>query len=110
MVKVVSARDGAALYFSRSPIPFERDATGEFDKTLYWRHIGVYAYRRSFLERMVEAPPSQLELAESLEQLRALNIGAQIKVIATDHAPVGVDTEDDLARMKEMVTRMKGNV
>ena len=89
VVKVVTALDGRALYFSRSPIPFFRNAV---DGLPVLRHKGIYAYSRSFLERFVSWPPSPLELAESLEQLRALENGASIMVIQTDDTSPGVDT------------------
>ena len=96
VVKVVVNGDGAALYFSRSAIPFQREPGGV--PPAYLRHIGLYAYRRSFLERFVAAEPSALEQAEQLEQLRALHIGARIKVIEVDEPGMGIDTPDDVAR------------
>ena len=89
VVKVVTALDGRALYFSRSPLPFFRNAV---DGLPVLRHKGIYAYSRSFLERFVTWPPSPLEKAESLEQLRALENGASIKVLRTDDTSPGVDT------------------
>ncbi|NWK54037.1 3-deoxy-manno-octulosonate cytidylyltransferase [Verrucomicrobiaceae bacterium N1E253] len=89
VVKVVLALNGDALYFSRSAIPFQRSKSPEL--TLY-RHKGIYAYRRDFLEQFVSWPPSPLELAESLEQLRALENNARIKVLITDDESPGVDT------------------
>jgi 3-deoxy-manno-octulosonate cytidylyltransferase (CMP-KDO synthetase) len=89
VVKVVTALDGRALYFSRSPLPFFRNAVPGLPVL---RHKGIYAYSRSFIERFVTWPPSPLERAESLEQLRALENGASIKVILTDDTSPGVDT------------------
>lgn len=89
VVKVVTALDGRALYFSRSPLPFFRNAV---EGLPVLRHKGIYAYSRSFLERFVTWPPSPLEKAESLEQLRALENGASIKVLRTDDTSPGVDT------------------
>ncbi len=89
VVKVVLRHDGDALYFSRSPLPYKRSESP--DLKLY-RHKGIYAYRRDFLENFVTWKPSPLELAESLEQLRALENGARIKVIITDDESGGVDT------------------
>lgn len=89
VVKVVTALDGRALYFSRSPLPFFRNPVAGLP---VFRHKGIYAYQRSFLERFVTWPPSPLELAESLEQLRALENGATIKVITTTDTSPGVDT------------------
>lgn len=95
IVKVVTAASGNAIYFSRSPIPFNRDSR-EVD---YYKHIGVYAYKSEFLKKYVEMPQSSLELAESLEQLRALENGATIKVIETDCELISVDTPEDLNRV-----------
>lgn len=97
IVKVVFARDGRALYFSRHAIPFIRNAAPGGDRDLFWRHVGIYLYRRRFLARLVAEPPCPLERAEALEQLRALHIGARIKVVATDHCGVGVDVPADVA-------------
>ncbi|MEI6211995.1 MAG: 3-deoxy-manno-octulosonate cytidylyltransferase [bacterium] len=96
VVKVVVSREGAALYFSRLPIPCRRDGQPDLTSGLYLRHIGIYAYRGAFLKRLVREPPCPLEQAESLEQLRAMYIGGQIGVILTDHAGVGVDTPEDV--------------
>jgi 3-deoxy-manno-octulosonate cytidylyltransferase (CMP-KDO synthetase) len=89
VVKVVTALNGRALYFSRSPLPFFRNPVPGL---AVLRHKGIYAYRRSFLERFVTWPPSPLEIAESLEQLRALENSASILVLSTSDASPGVDT------------------
>ncbi len=89
LVKVVTALDGRALYFSRSPLPFFRNPVPGLPVL---RHKGIYAYSRGFLERFVAWPPSPLETAESLEQLRALENGASIKVLLTNDTSPGVDT------------------
>jgi 3-deoxy-manno-octulosonate cytidylyltransferase (CMP-KDO synthetase) len=89
VVKVVLSRNGRALYFSRSPLPYFRNAV---DGLAVLRHKGIYAYTRAFLEKFVTWPPSPLEQAESLEQLRALENGASILVLETDDASPGVDT------------------
>ena len=89
-VKVVTARDGRALYFSRSPIPYHRDGGTECQK-----HLGLYAYRKSALQRFAALPPSPLECAERLEQLRLLENGIAIYVEQTDLDTIGVDTEED---------------
>ncbi|MEN8174740.1 MAG: 3-deoxy-manno-octulosonate cytidylyltransferase [Pseudomonadota bacterium] len=108
-VKVVADASGFALYFSRAPIPWHRD---EFvidhehlpGSTPFLRHVGLYAYRAGFLQRFVQWPPAQLELAESLEQLRALAYGEKIHVGVADQPPGhGVDTADDLARVELML-------
>jgi 3-deoxy-manno-octulosonate cytidylyltransferase (CMP-KDO synthetase) len=97
-VKVVTAADGRALYFSRAAIPFHRDAADTVPQ--YWKHIGLYAYRKRALDLFPTLPPSGLERAERLEQLRFLENGLAIYVEATEHDTIGVDTEDDL-RMVE---------
>ncbi|MGH7349394.1 MAG: 3-deoxy-manno-octulosonate cytidylyltransferase [Candidatus Rokuibacteriota bacterium] len=91
--KVVTNVHGDALYFSRLPIPFDRDGKGG---VTYWKHIGLYAYRRAVLETYHALPPSSLERAEQLEQLRLLEAGIPIRVIETDQPTIGVDTEEDL--------------
>ena len=96
VVKVVMAHDGNALYFSRLPIPCRRDGEPDLTARLYWRHLGIYAYRGAFLKRLVSEPPCALEKTESLEQLRALHIGGRIAVIPTEHAGVGVDTPEEV--------------
>jgi 3-deoxy-manno-octulosonate cytidylyltransferase (CMP-KDO synthetase) len=97
-VKVVTDTDGRALYFSRAAIPYHRDATDPVPQ--YWKHIGLYAYRRRALNLFPTLPPSGLERAERLEQLRFLENGIAIYVEATEFDTIGVDTEDDL-RMAE---------
>lgn len=91
--KVVTNVHGDALYFSRLPIPCDRDGKGGI---VYWKHIGLYAYRRVCLETFHRLAPSSLELAEQLEQLRLLEAGIPIRVLETDEQTIGVDTEDDL--------------
>ncbi len=103
VVKVVMALDGRALYFSRSPLPFFRNPV---EGLKVFRHKGIYAYRRSFLERFVAWPPSPLELAESLEQLRALENGATIKVILTADTSPGVDTPEQAREVERMLKVM----
>ncbi len=99
-VKVVTAIDGRALYFSRATIPFDRDGRGE---AAYWKHLGLYAYRRTALERFAALAPSALELSERLEQLRLLENGISIYVAETAHDTIGVDTEDDLRRVETIL-------
>ena len=96
-VKVVVDTGNRALYFSRSPIPFDRDGSCQTAKGPgYLRHIGIYAYYNSFLQKFVSLPTSWLENMEKLEQLRALENGYGIGVAVVDHAPLDVDTEHDL--------------
>ena len=106
VVKVVRARDGAALYFSRATIPFVRDTAGGVAAGLHWRHIGIYAYRRAFLERLVQEPPCVLEQTEKLEQLRALWLGCRMKVLETNDVGLGVDTPEDVARAEQALRKM----
>jgi 3-deoxy-manno-octulosonate cytidylyltransferase (CMP-KDO synthetase) len=99
-VKVVTDLNGRALYFSRSTIPFDRDKTGGIG---YFKHLGFYAYRKAALDRFCNLPESKLEAAERLEQLRFLDNGIDIYVAETPFNTVGVDTEEDLRRVEEMV-------
>lgn len=100
VVKLVRARDGRALYFSRSPLPFFRQAV---EGLPVLRHKGIYAYRRDFLERFVGWPPSPLEQAECLEQLRALENGAAIQVILTGDTSPGVDTPEQAREIERLL-------
>jgi 3-deoxy-manno-octulosonate cytidylyltransferase (CMP-KDO synthetase) len=99
VVKVVCGADGNALYFSRSPIPHMRD--GGMPKQAL-RHIGVYAYRRDFLLKFAALPEGVLERVEKLEQLRALEHGYTIRVVASVKPSLEVDTEADLARARDV--------
>jgi 3-deoxy-manno-octulosonate cytidylyltransferase (CMP-KDO synthetase) len=99
-VKVVTDLNGRALYFSRSTIPFDRDKTGV---VTYFKHLGFYAYRKAALDKFCNLPESKLEAAERLEQLRFLDNGIDIYVAETPFNTVGVDTEEDLRRVEEMV-------
>jgi 3-deoxy-manno-octulosonate cytidylyltransferase (CMP-KDO synthetase) len=101
VVKVAIALDGRALYFSRSPLPFFRNPV---EGLPVLRHKGIYAYKRSFLERFVTWPPSPLEKAESLEQLRALENGASIKVLITSDTSPGVDTPEQAREIERLLT------
>ena len=100
-VKVVTAADGRALYFSRSTIPFDRDGSG----TRYFKHLGLYAYRKVALDVFMTLPESTLEKSERLEQLRFLENGIPIYVGETPFDSVGVDTEEDLQRAAEILSR-----
>jgi 3-deoxy-manno-octulosonate cytidylyltransferase (CMP-KDO synthetase) len=99
-VKVVTALDGRALYFSRATIPFDRDATGF---TGYRKHLGIYAYRKAALERFAALPPSPLEKLERLEQLRLLENGISLYVADAPRDTIGVDTEEDLVRAEAVL-------
>jgi 3-deoxy-manno-octulosonate cytidylyltransferase (CMP-KDO synthetase) len=107
VVKVVSAADGRALYFSRSPIPHDRDGARAADEPLGWRHIGMYAYRREVLLRLATLSPTPLERLERLEQLRALEHGIAIGVVewAAAEPVIEVDTVEDLARAERAMGR-----
>lgn len=99
-VKVVTALDGRALYFSRATIPFDRDGVGFAG---YKKHLGIYAYRKSALERFAALPPGTLERLERLEQLRLLENGLTLYVADAPCDTIGVDTEEDLARAEELL-------
>ena len=108
VVKVVVDADGNALYFSRSPIPYVRESRAASEDAVYeetpvFKHLGLYAYRRSFLLAFARLQPTPLELAESLEQLRALEHGFRIRTVETEHDSIGVDTPEDLERARRLV-------
>jgi 3-deoxy-manno-octulosonate cytidylyltransferase (CMP-KDO synthetase) len=99
VVKIVTDLNGQALYFSRSPIPHNRSIPVDeqtFPNPTCWQHIGIYGYHRSFLQRLPELQPGELEKIESLEQLRWLENGYAITVIDSDHHGHGIDTPEDL--------------
>lgn len=107
-VKVVFAKDGHALYFSRAPIPWARDEFANPDlpppSSQWWRHIGIYAYRAGFLKDFVQWPQGSLEQLEKLEQLRAMENGVAIHVAeACAPIPGGVDTREDLERVRRLL-------
>ncbi len=101
VVKVVVDRGGYALYFSRAPIPYVRDPRGGWPPM--YRHIGLYAYRRSALLVLASLEPTPLEAAESLEQLRALEHGIRIRAIETPYDSFGVDTPEDLEQVRRLL-------
>ena len=122
VVKVVTDRDGFALYFSRSPIPFIREGArgrgqGAGDHAMglptphaprptpptYFKHLGIYGYQRPFLLQFPHLEPTPLEQSEQLEQLRALEHGYRIKLLETPHDTIGVDTPADLARVEQLL-------
>ncbi len=105
-VKVVTALDGRALYFSRATIPFDRDQVGF---TSYRKHLGIYAYRKAALDGFAALPPSPLEKLERLEQLRLLENGIAIYVAEAPRDTIGVDTEEDLERAEALLKKSFGN-
>jgi 3-deoxy-manno-octulosonate cytidylyltransferase (CMP-KDO synthetase) len=107
VVKVVRDKHGFALYFSRAPVPFLRDHFAQrpevFIAHQHFRHIGIYAYRAAYLQHCTQLPPCALELGEALEQLRILHDGGKIYVAeAVVDAGIGVDTPEDLARVRAL--------
>jgi 3-deoxy-manno-octulosonate cytidylyltransferase (CMP-KDO synthetase) len=102
VVKVVLDGGGHALYFSRSRIPFPRNPPQDI---LYYRHKGIYGYRRDFLFEFVSWPPSSLEITEGLEQLRALENGARIRVVLTDDTSPGIDTPEQAAILEAFLSQ-----
>ncbi|RPI79389.1 MAG: 3-deoxy-manno-octulosonate cytidylyltransferase [Desulfobacteraceae bacterium] len=101
-VKVVTDKHDFALYFSRSPIPYYREKSDEY---FYYKHLGMYAYRLHFLKTFTSLPVSTLESAEKLEQLRALENGFKIKVVATAFDSIEVDTPGDIAKVEAWLQR-----
>ena len=107
-VMVVLSQLGRALYFSRSPMPYPRDRAGAVDEAWLaanpcFKHLGLYAYQAEFLERFTKLPPGRLEQVEKLEQLRALENGAEIAVGLTDDPSVGVDTLEDADKFERLL-------
>ena len=107
VVKAVIDNKGFALYFSRATIPFDRDQRSKKPK-VYYKHLGIYAYRKSFLMDFNNLPASKLEQTEKLEQLRILEAGYKIKVIETDQDSIGVDTKEDLLKVKRILEAKDG--
>jgi 3-deoxy-manno-octulosonate cytidylyltransferase (CMP-KDO synthetase) len=100
VTKVVVDRDGYALYFSRAPIPFTRDGS---PAAWAWRQVGLYVYRGDCLLQLASLPPTELERSEALEQLRALEHGIRILAVETNHDSIGVDTPEDLDRVRRLM-------
>jgi 3-deoxy-manno-octulosonate cytidylyltransferase (CMP-KDO synthetase) len=112
VVKVVSDPKGNVLYFSRSPLPFFRDKWNDLKddaftsgKLLCYKHVGLYVYKREFLPLFAALPPSYLEMAEKLEQLRVLENGYRIRIVETEFESIGVDTPGDL---EKVLSRLRG--
>ncbi len=103
-VKTVFDRNNHALYFSRSPVPFQRNPDENISPT-YYKHLGFYAYRKGFLLTFVALPEGEWERFEKLEQLRALEYGYTIKVVLTEYDSIEVDTPEDLLRVEEFLAK-----
>lgn len=104
IVKVVQDKDGNALYFSRTPIPYDRDGQ---KNVKYYKHIGIYGYKKDFLKDYVQMPRTPLEIAENLEQLRALENSYRIKVKETTYDSIGVDTPDDILKIEKEIQQVR---
>jgi 3-deoxy-manno-octulosonate cytidylyltransferase (CMP-KDO synthetase) len=106
VVKVVRRTDSAALYFSRHPIPYQRDVAADrwLDCGEYWGHVGIFGFTQAALRRYAAATPGALESAENLEQLRFLEIGVPIITVPVSFAPLRVDSDDDLARARGQIS------
>lgn len=102
-VKVITDKKGYALYFSRSVIPYPR----KLDIQNYYKHVGIYGYKRDFVVEYAKMEPTPLELSESLEQLRALENGYRIKVMETPYKIIGVDTQEELEKVREYIKNKK---
>jgi 3-deoxy-manno-octulosonate cytidylyltransferase (CMP-KDO synthetase) len=104
-VKVVMDQHNNALYFSRFPIPYSRDNAKQAGFRGVLKHIGMYGYRKSFLKTFCAAPQAEIEKAESLEQLRALHLGAKIRVVPVQERSFGVDAPEDLKKVEEILKK-----
>ena len=98
IVKVVRDKDNNALYFSRYPIPFNRDKRNDIR---YFKHIGIYGYKKDFLKKYIQTEKTPLEMAENLEQLRVLESGHKIRVKETIYDSIGVDTQEDILKVEK---------
>lgn len=103
--KIVLNNRSEAIYFSRLPIPYSRGTKG-ITQNISLKHVGIYAYRKSFLKKFCQQKPTELELAEGLEQLRALYLGARIKVVETDLDSWGVDTPEDVLKVENKLKEL----
>lgn len=103
IVKVLSNQKGDALYFSRFEIPYSRQKITSIQDSVSQRHIGMYAFRKNFLKDFCTHPQSPIEVAESLEQLRALDMGAKIKVVKTNYDCIGVDHPEDIEKVERIL-------
>lgn len=110
VVKVVFDYKNFALYFSRSPIPFVRDAENEkeiFERADFYKHVGLYVYRKEYLLRFTQLAPTDLERWEKLEQLRMLENGFKIKIVETEYDSFSVDTPEDLEKARKIYSKLK---
>jgi len=107
IVKVVTDKNGWALFFSRSPIPFYRDPGFE---PIFYKHLGFYAQRLRFLKEFASLPPGRLESAEKLEQLRALESGYRIKVVETPHDSIEIDTRKDIEKVERIIAQRSASI
>jgi len=110
LARVIINRSREAIYFTRSIIPYMRDENDQnqwIHSHVYYKHIGIYAYRKEILTKLSQLPEGKLEKAENLEQLRAIEFGIKIYTIETDYEMICVDTPDDLARINEYVNLNK---
>lgn len=105
IVKAILDRKGFAIYFSRTPIPYNRDKKGP-EKSLMYRHLGIYAYRKDFLMEITKLPQSPLEICESLEQLRAIENGYKIITDVVEHFAEGIDTQDQYRSFVQRYNRI----
>ena len=106
VVKVIFDKNNKALYFSRSPIPYDRDNNDKSLSINYWNHIGIYGYQNNFLQKLVLTEPSYAEKVEKLEQLRALHIGGKICIIETNEISIGVDRPEDVKKVEQQIMEM----
>ncbi len=104
VVKLILNRQSEAIYFSRYPIPYSREGLEKWPNTAL-KHIGLYGYRKEFLKEFCAQPPTPIEKAESLEQLRAMWLGARIKVVEIDGLSIGVDTSDDVKNVEQILSK-----
>lgn len=105
-VKVVTDKNDYAIYFSRSVIPYPRNE----NKDLYYKHVGIYGYKKDFIEKYIKMESTPLENSESLEQLRVIENGYKIKVLETPYEIVGVDTQEELDRVREIIKNRGINI
>jgi len=106
VVKVIFDKNNKAMYFSRSPIPCDRDNNDQSIGINYWKHIGIYGYKNNFLQKLVLTQPPYAEKVEKLEQLRALHIGGKICILETNQSSIGVDKPEDIKKVEQQIMEM----